>query len=261
MSLDFEALRRSTPSELIRELAQPLTLSGQPVGVGARAAIVQIPAHGRSVTSVLGRGFRLLNTVARSQADGGRRLRARREAREPMAMLERDLAAALFDRSALHRAAAEGRDRDRPGPRRRGAGALAASRARPGCRRRSSSRRRRRAASSSISGCASCATPAVASNKLDGDRAKGLSIAVNVSPHQLAHPDFLAELPGGHRPRGRRAADAGDRGDRDGGHDGRRAHHAKPADAAPLRHRRRHRRFRHRLLQSRLARRASRPTR
>ena len=58
---------------------------------------MQIPAHGRSVTSVLGRGFKLLNTVARSQPYARRRLASPTEAlSESLAMLESDLATALF---------------------------------------------------------------------------------------------------------------------------------------------------------------------
>ena len=57
-------------AELLRAVAQPLALSGQSIALSARAAIVHIPVHGRTVASVLGRGFRLLNSAARASATG-----------------------------------------------------------------------------------------------------------------------------------------------------------------------------------------------
>jgi diguanylate cyclase (GGDEF)-like protein len=90
----FGALR-SSAAELVGILAQPLILSGRSLTVSARAAIVQIPAHGRSVTSVLGRGFRLINSVARAKADGVALSETENEEGPSTAMLERDLTAAL----------------------------------------------------------------------------------------------------------------------------------------------------------------------
>lgn len=86
---------RTLAAELVDLLAQPLSFSGQSITVSARAAIVQIPEHGRSVTSVLGRGFRLLNSVARAKADGVALSETEVAEGASMVMLERDLTAAL----------------------------------------------------------------------------------------------------------------------------------------------------------------------
>jgi diguanylate cyclase (GGDEF)-like protein len=90
----LEGLRDDT-AELLRELKQPLLVSGQPVALGARAAIVQIPAHGRSLANVLGRGFKLLNNAARTRSDGVAASEADTSAGASTLVLERDLAAAL----------------------------------------------------------------------------------------------------------------------------------------------------------------------
>lgn len=90
----LDSLRLAT-AELNRELAQPFATTGQNIAVGARSAIVQVPVHGRSVTSALGRGFRLLNTVARVKVDGVATSEAETSASAASAMLERDLAAAI----------------------------------------------------------------------------------------------------------------------------------------------------------------------
>jgi diguanylate cyclase len=82
-------------AELVRDLGRPFALSTQSIAVSARSAIVQIPAHGRNVTSVLGRGFRLLNTAARVKPDGVALSEAEAAAAASSAMLERDLAAAI----------------------------------------------------------------------------------------------------------------------------------------------------------------------
>lgn len=57
-------------AEVLKQLAAPFNVGGRSVTVTGRAAIVQIPLHGRTVSSVLARGFRLLNGVARTKADG-----------------------------------------------------------------------------------------------------------------------------------------------------------------------------------------------
>ena len=90
-----EANLRAAATELVRMLAQPLSLSHQTIAVSARAAVVHIPAHGRTLTSVLGRGFRLLAKAARARADGVAVSEAETSPGVPTAMLERDLAAAL----------------------------------------------------------------------------------------------------------------------------------------------------------------------
>jgi predicted signal transduction protein with EAL and GGDEF domain len=86
---------RSLTAELIRTLARPLSLGGQTVAMTSRAVIVPIPSYGRSVTAVLGRGFRLLNTTARSRADGVAVCDANELQPAAASQLERDLAAAL----------------------------------------------------------------------------------------------------------------------------------------------------------------------
>ncbi len=58
---------RAAVADLIQHVARPLNLSGHIVRVSARSVVISIPAQGRSVTSVLGRGFRLLNSRARGR--------------------------------------------------------------------------------------------------------------------------------------------------------------------------------------------------
>ncbi len=187
----FGSLRGSAV-DLVGILAQPLMLSGRSITVSARAAIVQIPQHGRSVTSVLGRGFRLLNTIARAKADGVALSETSLEEGPAMVMLERDLTAALATDQlyialqpkvasvSRHVQGAEALVRWQHPER----GALpppvfieAAERSglifdlglrilRDVCR---------------------------ASNVL-GNEGDALKVAVNVSPHQLGHPDFLGRF-------------------------------------------------------------------
>jgi predicted signal transduction protein with EAL and GGDEF domain len=90
----LEGLRR-VAAEMVRELARPFNLAGRAMSLSARAAIVQIPIHGRSVTTVLGRGFRLLNTVARAKADGVVLSQEEWTEGASTVSLERDLVAAL----------------------------------------------------------------------------------------------------------------------------------------------------------------------
>ncbi len=90
----FGALR-GLAAELIGIVAQPLALAGKSIAVGARAAIVQIPDHGRSLTSVLDRAFRLINSGARAKADGVALSEPEACGGPSTAMLERDLATAL----------------------------------------------------------------------------------------------------------------------------------------------------------------------
>ena len=90
----IEGLREEI-AELLRELKHPLLVSGQPVALAARAAIVQIPSHGRNLATVLGRGFKLLNKYARTRLDGVAVSEAGQSADASALMLERDLAAAL----------------------------------------------------------------------------------------------------------------------------------------------------------------------
>ena len=80
---------------LVNRLGAPFSVGGQAVELTARAAVIQIPVHGRSVTTVLSRGFRLLNTVARTRADGVAVSESDALQSASTIMLERDLAAAL----------------------------------------------------------------------------------------------------------------------------------------------------------------------
>ncbi len=84
-----------TAAELVRLLSQPLAVGGQSIAISARAAIVEIPAHARTVTSILGRGFRLLNGVARGNASGVAVSQSAAGVEMSTIALERDLAAAL----------------------------------------------------------------------------------------------------------------------------------------------------------------------
>jgi diguanylate cyclase len=94
---DFRSIEATSAAvaELIQDLARPLTLSGHPVRVSARSVIIPIPEHGRSVTSVLGRGFRLLNSRARGRSDGVLLVGTDAMPTAFIPALERDLAAAL----------------------------------------------------------------------------------------------------------------------------------------------------------------------
>jgi diguanylate cyclase len=86
---------KAAASELVRIASGPLALSSRTIAVSARAAIVQVPAHGRTVTAILGRGFRLLNGPARGSVDGVAVSQATASADTSLMALERDLAAAL----------------------------------------------------------------------------------------------------------------------------------------------------------------------
>jgi diguanylate cyclase (GGDEF)-like protein len=182
----------SFAADLVRALAQPVTLDRQSITVSARVSIVQIPAHGRSVTSVLGRGFRLLNTTARVKADGVALSEADAEEGPSTIMLERDLTAALstdqlFIALQPKVEAASGLVR--------GAEALA--------RWQHPDRGAlpppvfiETAEKSGLIfdlGLRILREVCRASNTVSKD-GKPLNVAVNVSPHQLAHPDFLGRF-------------------------------------------------------------------
>jgi EAL domain-containing protein (putative c-di-GMP-specific phosphodiesterase class I) len=178
--------------ELMRILAQPFALGGRPLVVSARAAVVQVPAHARSTTSVLGRGFRLLNGAARTRSDGIAFAEAESIEGVSAMMLERDLSAALSKdelfialqpKVAASTGAVRGAEAlvrwhhpthgSLPPPVFIGAAEksglifdLGLRILRDACR---------------------------ASNGMAAE-AEGLSVAVNVSPHQLAHPDFLSRF-------------------------------------------------------------------
>jgi diguanylate cyclase (GGDEF)-like protein len=182
----------SFAADLIGILAQPITLSGQSITVSARAAIVQIPAHGRSVTSVLGRGFRLLNTTARAKVDSVALSESDSAEGPPTIMLERDLTAALSTDQLF--IALQPKVEAASGVL-RGAEALA--------RWQHPDRGAlpppvfiETAEKSGLIfdlGLRILREVCRASNTL----AKGgrpLNVAVNVSPHQLAHPDFLGRF-------------------------------------------------------------------
>jgi diguanylate cyclase (GGDEF)-like protein len=93
MAPSLESLK-ALAAELVRALSQPLVLGSQTIAVSARAAIVQIPSDGRTVTSILGRGFRLLNGTARGSATGVAVLGTAGSEASSVA-LERDLATAI----------------------------------------------------------------------------------------------------------------------------------------------------------------------
>lgn len=86
---------RDAVAELVRSLARPYTIEGQSIAVGVRAAIIRIPEHARSVTSALGRGFRLLNNAARLRPDGVALSEQEALQGSSSATLERDLASAI----------------------------------------------------------------------------------------------------------------------------------------------------------------------
>lgn len=64
-----DALRRAA-ARFVEALGEPLTLAGRHASVSARAAIVRIPDHAGSVTAALARGFQTLNGAARARSDG-----------------------------------------------------------------------------------------------------------------------------------------------------------------------------------------------
>lgn len=86
---------KAAAAEMVRAAAQPVALSGQSIAVGARAALVQIPAHARTVAAILGRGFRLLDGPARGSVDGVATSETIAVADASLLALERDLATAL----------------------------------------------------------------------------------------------------------------------------------------------------------------------
>ena len=90
----LEDLRRTT-ADLLRELSRPFGIDGSHISLAARAAVIQVPVHARSATTVLGRGFRLLNTAARVRADGVVVSQAETDREASSVDLERDLVAAL----------------------------------------------------------------------------------------------------------------------------------------------------------------------
>lgn len=178
--------------ELVAALAQPMSLSGQSITVSARAAIVPIPAHGRSVTSVLARSFRLVNTTARAKSDGVAMSESDAGEGPSTIMLERDLTAALSSDQlsiALQPKVATATGEVH------GAEALA---------------RWQHPERGSLPppvfieiaersglivelGLRILRDACRASNNL-APEGKTLTIAVNVSPHQLNHPDFLGRF-------------------------------------------------------------------
>lgn len=89
-----DSLRRAT-TRFIQALGEPFTLAGRHAAVSARAAIVRIPAHAGSVTAVLARGFQTLNDAARAHADGIGVAAAEEIPGMRRQAIERDLAAAL----------------------------------------------------------------------------------------------------------------------------------------------------------------------
>lgn len=183
---------RSRTVELISAMAQPVSLSGRSISLAARAAIVQIPSHGRSATSVLGRGFRLLNSTARSASEGVA-VSDTDAGYEPfLIMLEHDLTSALktdqlFIALQPKVEAATGLVQ--------GAEALA---------RWQHPERGALAPPVFIEaaersglifdlGLRILRDVCRASNSF-ASKDKGFSLAVNVSPHQLGHPDFLGRF-------------------------------------------------------------------
>ena len=82
-------------SQIVRDLAQPLVAASHSIALSVRAAVVQIPEHARSVTSVLGTGFQLLNGTARGRLDGIVFSEANTSLLASAATLEQDLVRAL----------------------------------------------------------------------------------------------------------------------------------------------------------------------
>jgi len=179
-------------TELVRLLSQPLAIGGQAVAIGARAAIVRIPAHGRTITSILGRGFRLLNGIARGSAGGVAASESAAVAGMTTIALERDLAAAL----SAGQISIALQPKVETGTRAvKGAEALA--------RWQHSDRgwvappifieAAERSGLIFDLGLSILRQSCRASMMLAG-RGADLTIAVNVSAHQLAHPDFLGRF-------------------------------------------------------------------
>ncbi|MGH6923107.1 MAG: putative bifunctional diguanylate cyclase/phosphodiesterase [Propylenella sp.] len=182
----------SSVAELVGVLAQPLSLSGRTIAVGARAAIVQIPAHGRSVTSVLGRGFRLINSTARAKADGVAMSETEAGQVPSTVMLERDLTAALSTDQLF--IALQPKVETATGLV-RGAEALARWQ-HPELGALAPPVFVETAERSGLIfdlGLRILRDVCRASHDL-AEKGKTLPLAVNVSPHQLAHPDFLGRF-------------------------------------------------------------------
>ncbi len=183
---------RAAVADLIQDLARPLALSGHNVRVSARSVVIPIPAQGRSVTSVLGRGFRLLNSRARGRPDGVLVLGADPVPTAFFPALERDLAAALAsDQLSI---ALQPKLEIASGLV-RGAEALIRwnhPRYGPIAPPEFISTAEKSGLIFSL-GLRVLREACVASNRLDA-AGRGLSIALNVSPHQLAQPDFLAKV-------------------------------------------------------------------
>ena len=182
----------SLAAELVAILAQPVTLSGQSVSVGARAAIVQVPAHGRSVTSALGRAFRLVNSAARSKADGVAMSEMEAGEGPSTLMLERDLTAALSTDQLF--IALQPKVETATGLV-QGAEALVRWQhpERGALPPTVFIETAERSGLIFDLGLRILHDACRASNRLAAG-GKVLSLAVNVSPHQLAHPDFLGRF-------------------------------------------------------------------
>jgi predicted signal transduction protein with EAL and GGDEF domain len=86
---------RALAAEMLRHLGEPVRIDGEAIRVGARGALIHLPAHARSVTTALGRGFRLLNNAARASRDGLAVSDASLADADAAMTIERDLAAAL----------------------------------------------------------------------------------------------------------------------------------------------------------------------
>ena len=178
--------------ELVKQLAQPIMIDAHSIAIGARAAIVQIPAHGRSLTTVLGRCFSLLNTAARTRADAVAQADRELQSGSSAVMLERDLADALATDQlflALQPKMAI------PGRQVRGAEALVRWR-HPDRGLLMPSTFIETAERSGLIfdfGLRVLRDACRAANSLFGT-GSNLSIAVNVSAHQLAHPNFLSRF-------------------------------------------------------------------
>lgn len=191
---------RSMAVDVIGSLARPLEIAGHAITVNARAAIVHIPEHGRSVTSVLGRGFRLLNTLARSKADGVAMSEAEDRQGSSRTMLEHDLTAALSSDELF--LALQPKVSTKTGEV-RGAEALARW-DHPECGALPPQVFIETAEKSGLIfdlGLRILRDACRASNALAGKGQSGgqnagqaFNIAVNVSPYQLAHPEFLSRF-------------------------------------------------------------------
>ena len=89
-----EALRADI-SKLVRVLSNPIAVSGRPIALSARAAIVHVPSDGRSAGAILARGFRLLNDEARRRPDSVASSADSAAGGASALELEHDLAAAI----------------------------------------------------------------------------------------------------------------------------------------------------------------------